>query len=42
MEVTEKPCFGDFDILGGAESDAFPEERWLRPQKMQPHGSTGW
>jgi hypothetical protein len=26
MEVAEKPWFGDFDVLGWAESDAFLEE----------------
>ena len=41
MEVAEKPWFGDFDVFGGAESDAFLEERRPPAKKTQLAGSTG-
>jgi hypothetical protein len=42
MEVAERPRFGDFDVLGWEESDAFPEERRFIAKEMQLAGSTGW
>jgi len=32
-EVVEKPGFGDVDVFGGVESNAFPEERCFRAKK---------
>lgn len=41
MEVAEKPWFGNFDVLGATESDAFLQEGALG-RKTQLAGSTGW
>jgi hypothetical protein len=38
MEVAEKPGLGVLMFLGGAESDALPEERRLSTKKMQLAG----
>ena len=41
MEVAEKPGFGDFDVFGGAESDASRKQSCPRAKKMQLAGSPG-